>query len=106
MRNPRPDAPRAGQAANPEPARPECALFPALRCPVERVKDPAFQLRVPREGEREFRVELDGPLVKLLALFQFVEFLKSAGKIVRLDKSQIGFAILGGFALYSRLFGG
>src|SRR2546428_13453410 len=68
-------------------------FFSALGRSVERVQDPAFQLRVPREGEREFRVELDCAIVELLALLEFVEILKSAGKIVRLDKSEIGLAI-------------
>src|SRR5437660_11284798 len=79
-------------------------FFPVLRRPVERMQDPAFQLRVPSEGEREVRVELDCALVELLALFQFVKILKSAGKVTRLNKSKISLAIVSGFALHLRFF--
>ena len=49
---------------------------------------PAFQLRVARDREGEVWIQFDSALIKLLALFQFFEVLKSARKIMRLDKGQ------------------
>ena len=42
--------------------------------------DPTFQLRVARNGERKFWIQLDGALVKLLALFQFIKSSTAAWK--------------------------
>src|ERR1043166_2512402 len=84
--------------------RERARFFAALRGPVERMQNPAFQLRVPSEGEREVWIELDRAFVELLALFQFVKILKSAGKVTRLDKSKISLAIFSGFALHLRFF--
>ena len=80
------------------------APFPSW---IEGVDDPTFQLRVPRESERKFRIELDGPRIKLLALLQFPDILNPGHKkIVRLDKSEIGFAVFRRLAFHLRLFGG
>src|SRR6266849_427668 len=69
------------------------AAFPSW---IEGVKYPTFQLRVARKRERKFRIELDCARIKLLALFEFPEVLNGVLEIMRLDKSEIGFAILGG----------
>src|ERR1700726_846079 len=85
--------------------RESAGFFATLPSRIKGVADPAFQLRVARERERKFRVELDGPRVKLLALFQFLDVLHPGHKkIVRLDKREIGFAILRRLALDPRLF--
>ena len=73
---------------------------------IERVHDPTFQLRVARDREGEVWVQFDSALIKLLALFQFFEVLKSARKIMRLDKGQIGLPVFSGLALYLRFFPG
>ncbi len=73
---------------------------------VECMHDPAFQLRVARNGEGKVWVQLDGARVKLLALFEFIEILKGAGKIVRLYESEIGLPIFSGLACHLRLFPG
>ena len=67
---------------------------------------PAFQLRVARDREGEVWVQFDSALIKLLALFQFFEVLKSARKIMRLDKGQTGLPVFSGLALYLRFFPG
>src|SRR6266699_5045564 len=71
-------------------------FFAAFLSWIKGVKYPTFQLRVARKRERKFRIELDCARIKLLALFEFPEVLNSVLEIVRLDKGEIGFAILGG----------
>ena len=73
---------------------------------IERVHDPTFQFRVARDRESEVWIQFDSALIKLLALFQFFEVLKSARKIMRLDKGQIGLPVFSGLALHLRFFPG
>ena len=61
-------------------------------------------MRVARNGEGKVWVQVDGTLVKLLALFQSFQVLDLAGKIVSLDKGQIGFAVFCGLTLHLCLF--
>src|SRR5438445_785316 len=68
-------------------------FFATRRRGIECVNNPAFQLRVAGDCKREVWIQVESTLEKLLALFQFFEILKSAGKIVPLDKSEIGLAI-------------
>src|SRR5437868_14680376 len=70
------------------------------------MQDPAFQLRVARNGESKVWVQLNGALVELPALFQLVQILKSGGEIMCLDKSEIGLAVIRRLAFHSRLFRG
>src|SRR6266571_8656597 len=79
-------------------------FFAAFLSWIEGVKYPTFQLRVARKRERKFRIELDCARIKLLALFEFPEVLNGVLEIMRLDKSEIGFAILGGLAFDLRPF--
>src|SRR5438874_9142080 len=73
-------------------------FFAPRWCRIERVHNPAFQLRIAGNRKREGRIQVEGTLEKLLALFQFFEILKSAGKIVRLHESQISLAVFSGSA--------
>ena len=79
-------------------------FFASSRRLVEGMQDPAFQLRVAGESERKAWVELQCAIVELLALFQLIEILKSALEIVRLHKSEIGFAVFGRLPLDLCLF--
>src|SRR4029077_713139 len=80
------------------------SFFATLRRPFERMQNPAFQLRVPRDGEGKVWIEFDGALVELLTLFQLFEVLKGTGKVVGLDEGEIGLAVFGGLVLYLRFF--
>ena len=81
-------------------------FLPSLDRAFVVMQDPTFQLRVARHGKGEVRVELDSTLEELLALFQFLEILKNAGKIVRLDKSKVSLAIFSWLARHLRFFAG
>src|SRR5206468_7085097 len=81
-------------------------FLPSLDRAFVVMQDPTFQLRVARHGKGEVRVELDSALEELLALFQFLEILKNAGKIVRLHKSQVSLAIFSWLARHLRFFAG
>src|SRR5205823_5836213 len=50
--------------------RERARFFAALDGAFESMDDPAFQLRIARNGESKHWIELDGPRVKLLALFE------------------------------------
>ena len=89
--------------------RPLCErprFFAAFGGAFKNMDDPAFQLRVARNGEREHRIELDGPRVKLLALFELLKFLHPVLKIVRMDKSKIGLSVFRRLAFDSGFFCG
>src|SRR5207248_9041892 len=78
-------------------------IWPALDGTFKRMHNPALPIRVAREYEGKFRVELDCPGVKVLGLLQRLKaFERSANKIVRLDKSEVGVAVLRGFAFDAR----
>ena len=68
------------------------------------MNDPALQLRVAGNSKGKVWVKFNGALVKLLALFQFTQIFDRAGKIVGLDKGQIGFAVFCGLTLHLCLF--
>src|SRR4029077_14330457 len=70
------------------------------------MNDPAFQLRIARDGESKHWIELNGSLVTLLALFEFLQVLHRVLKIVRLYKSEIGLAVFRGLSFDSRFFRG
>src|SRR4029077_2892183 len=72
----------------------------------ESMDDPAFQLRIARDGESKRWIALNGSLVKLLPFFEFLQVLHRVLKIVRLDKSEIGLAVFRGLAFESRFFRG
>ena len=44
-------------------------FFAVIRCGLVCAQHPAFQLRVAREGESKVWIQLNGALIKLLALF-------------------------------------
>ena len=67
--------------------------------------DPALQPGEIGGGEREIRIELEGPFVELLRLFQLLEILHLRVEIVRLDEGEIGLAVLGRLARHLRLLG-
>src|SRR5438552_12144279 len=79
-------------------------FFAALPRGIEGVHDPTLQQRVARDGQRKIRVKLNSALVELLALFQFVEILKGATEILRLDKGEVGFAIFRRPVFHLRFF--
>src|SRR6266699_868100 len=81
-------------------------FFAALRRAVEIVHDPTLQQRGARQGDRKIRVKLNGAIVKLLTLFQFVEILKGAPEILRLDKGEVSFAIFRRLAFHLCFFSG
>ena len=62
------------------------------------MQNPAFQLREFGERQGEFGIQLNGPFIKLLGLFQLLHILKGVLQIVRLDKGEIRFAILSRFS--------
>src|SRR5882724_306298 len=84
--------------------RQRASFFAAIGAGVETMHDPTFQLGVARDSERKFRIELDGPRIKLLALLEFPEVLNGVLEIMRLDKSEIGLAVLRWPAFHSRFF--
>src|ERR1051326_4807348 len=79
-------------------------FFTTLRRGVERVNDPAFQLRVAGESKREVWIQVQSALEKLLPLFEFFVILHSAGKIVRLYEGKVGLAVFSGLVCHLRLF--
>src|ERR1700757_4179197 len=81
-------------------------FFAALGRSLEKMNDPAFQQRIACDGKRKRWVELNGSLVKLLALFELLKVLHRVGKIVRLDKSEVSLAVFGRLAFDSRPFRG
>src|SRR5882762_9148247 len=80
------------------------SFFATFWGPFEDMQDPAFQLRIARNRESKVWIEFDGALVKLLTLFQLFEVLKGTGKVVGLDKGEIGLAVFGGLVFYLRFF--
>src|SRR4029077_1258589 len=80
------------------------SFFATFRRPFERMQNPAFQLRIARNGESKVWIEFDGALVKLLTLFQLFEVLKGTGKVVGLDEGEIGLAVFGGLVFHLRFF--
>src|ERR1041385_9561508 len=79
-------------------------FFAALPRGIEGVHEPTLQQRGAREGKRKIRVKLNSALVELLALFQFIEILKGAPEILRLNKGEIGLALFGTPAFHFRFF--
>ncbi len=87
------------------PLRQRAGFFAALGSALESMDDPTFQLRIARNSEGKFRIELDGPRIKLFGLLQFLQILNALEKkCVGLQKREIGLAVLGWLALHLRLF--
>ena len=61
------------------------------------MQDPALQLRESGQCQGEFWVELNGPFIELLGLFQLLYILKGVLQIMRLDKGEIRFPVLSWF---------
>src|SRR5207237_3112725 len=84
--------------------RERAGFFAALAGALESMDDPTFQLGIARNSERKFRIELDGPRIKAFTLLEFPEILNGVLEIMRLDKSEIGLAVLRWAAFHSRFF--